>query len=171
MKCEVAFDRYLSLDKNERVPFEITLHLLVCPSCRTSVRLLTKAERSIANPMTPVSARVTPFSPELAPSRAVSSDPIIAAAMARISASGLSYVPIERHVSFSRWVLAGAGLAAGFAVIPVSQIGSWGYDTFGTAFSLPLCIVFGLALAVYGGLFIGTNIDFFVKKFGFQHTA
>ena len=171
MKCEAAFDRYLALDKNERVPFAITLHLLVCPSCRTGVRLLTKAESAMSAPLVPVSARVAPFSPELAPSRAVSSDPVIAAAMARIGASGLSYPLIERHVSFSRWVIAGLGLAAGFAVIPLSKIGSWGYDTFGTAFSLPLCIVFGLALAVYGGLFIGTNIDLFVKKYGFRHTA
>lgn len=171
MKCETAFDRYLALDKNEHVPFAITLHLLFCPSCRTGVRLLTKAELSMSLPLTPVSARVAPFSPELAPSRAVSSDPVIAAAMARINAAGLSYASVERHVSLSRWVLAGVALTAGFAVIPLSAIGSWGYDTFGTAFSLPLCIVFGLTLTVYGGLFIGTNIDFFVKKFGFQHTA
>jgi len=170
MKCNAAFDQYLELDKNERVPFALTLHLLFCPSCRTSVRLMTKAETSVAARLETVSSRVSPFSPELSPSRMVSSDPVIAAAMARISASGLSYAPIERHVSFSRWVISGAALAVGFAVVPLSLIGPWGYGTFGTAFSIPLCIFFGLALTVYGGLFIGTNIDFFVKKFGFQHT-
>jgi predicted anti-sigma-YlaC factor YlaD len=170
MKCERAFNRYLELDKNERVPLMVTAHLLVCPACRTGVRAMTKAEFRLSSPLAVEASQAPFFSPELSPSRACSADPAVAAAMARIVSSGLAYPQIKRPVSFTRWLVTGIVLAAGFAVMPVT-FGAWSQSVFGSSYSVPFYLLSGIAVTIYGGLFIGTNIDFFVKKFGFEHTA
>ena len=43
-KCEKIMDTFLALDKDERLPLSVSLHLLACPHCRSQVRLLTRAE-------------------------------------------------------------------------------------------------------------------------------
>ena len=182
MKCEKAFDRYLSLDKNQAVPLRVSLHLLCCPVCRTAVRTLTRAERALARPLAPLQART--FAPLLtsplasANAQAASGvnsaeiiDRSVRLAFERIQAAGFAYPPVEavaRRVSMSRWLLVGVLMAAGFVVIPFSMIGEWTRSVYGLAFSLPFYLVSGLAVTVYSGLFIGSNIDFFVKKFGFR---
>lgn len=155
MTCDSAFDRYLELDKNERVPLQVTLHLFACPACRTAVRHMTRAERIMSAPLR---------SP--APS---AGDPAIRAAMERIRAAGLSYpedADETGRVSMTRWLVALFALAAGFAVVPSSSIGEWSRLVFGDAYYLPFYILCGVAVTVFGGLFVGSNIDFFVKKFG-----
>lgn len=160
MKCDKAFDRYLSLDKNERVPLSLTVHLLFCPVCRTGVRHLSHAEETLSSILEPAPA-------------VRSEDPVVAAALSRIAAAGLVYpsVPVTVHsVSLVRWLLAGVALIAGFAVVPFSTIGSWSSQTFGPSFLVPFYLLCGVAVTAYCGLFVGTNIDLFVKKFGFRHT-
>jgi len=164
MNCEKAFDRYLLLDKNERVPLSLTLHLLFCSSCRNGVRYMTRSEEILAKPLS-----------STLPSN--SDDPVIALVLERITAAGLSYTqsasvpPEEYQVSLFRWLVSGFALIVGFAVIPFTSIGVWSNVELGNAFSVPFYILCGVAITAYCGLFIGTNIDFFVKKFGFQHTA
>ena len=165
MTCEKAFDRYLGLDKNERVPFAVTLHLLVCPACRTGVRSLTRAEQVLSAPLAVDSPSVRSRQPV---------DPVVAAALARIQAAGIAYpelAPDEQSVSLFRWLVTGICLAAGFAIVPFSSIGSWSGSTFGNSFLVPFYLLCGVAVTVYCGLFVGTNIDLFVKRFGFRHTA
>lgn len=161
MNCEKAFDNYLLLDKNERVPLLITLHLLRCPSCRTGVRLMTRSEKILATPIT-------------AEQPVCTDDPIIAEALARIAASGLNYTIIEKpehQVSLFRWMISGIALVAGFAVVPTSTIGIWSSQYFGATFMIPFYLICGLTITAYCGMFIGTNIDFFVKKFGIPHST
>ena len=43
-KCDRIMDSFLELDKNQKIPFRITWHLLTCKKCRTQVRLCTLAE-------------------------------------------------------------------------------------------------------------------------------
>jgi len=160
MKCDKAFDLYLSLDKNERVPLALTLHLLYCPVCRTGVRNLAHAEETLSSVLEPVPIQR-------------SADPVVAAALARIAAAGLVYptVPVAvRSVSLFPWLMAGFILILGFAVVPFSSIGIWSSDTFGASFLVPFYLFCGVAVTAYCGLFVGTNIDLFVKKFGFRHT-
>jgi len=98
---------------------------------------------------------------------------VVEAALARIAAAGLVYptVPVTvRSVSLLRWLFAGVALIAGFAVVPFSSIGSWSSETFGPSFLIPFYLLCGVAVTAYCGLFVGTNIDLFVKKFGFRHT-
>jgi hypothetical protein len=164
MTCEHAFKRYLELDKNKHVPPYVTFHLFICPECRTAVRKLTRAERVLARPLS---------IPAFAKSRPVT-DPVVAAALARIAASGIAYSPVcetEQHVSMNRWLVTGIGMIAGFAIIPFTMIGEWSGTTFGNSFRIPFAIMCGVVITAYCGLFIGSNIDFFVKKFGFHRTV
>jgi len=160
MTCEKAFDGYLALDKFEHVPVGITVHLLFCPTCRTAIRNLTRAETVLAKPF------VSSFNTQR------SIDPVVAAAIARIQGSGLAYntdrTP-EQRVSLQRWLICGAIMIAGFAFLPFSSMGQWSKAVFGTAYSIPLFLLCGVAVTIYCMFFIATNIDFFVKKFGLQH--
>lgn len=165
MTCDEAFNRYLELDKNERVPLRVTLHLFACPACRTGVRRLSRAERVLASPHA-VSAQGA-FS-------SASDDAAVLSAMERIRAAGLAYPPSqddEGRVSLSRWIGSGLGLVFGFAIIPFSAIGEWSRLAFGTSFSIPLYLLCGIAVTTWCGVFIGSNIDFFVKKFNIDQVA
>lgn len=160
MTCEKAFSGYLALDKFEHVPVGITAHLLFCPTCRTAVRKLTRAEKVLAKP----------FVPSKGIPRSI--DPVVAAAIARIENSGLAYIPAcspEQKVSLQRWLVCGAVMIAGFAFLPFSTMGQWSKAVYGTAYSIPLFLLCGVAITIYCMFFIATNIDFFVKKFGLQH--
>jgi len=167
MNCATAFERYLSLDKDESIPLSITLHLFHCPACRTCVRQLSKAERVVAEPLSVLTAQVPSWD-------AGPMDPVVAAAMARIRSSGLT-VETERagnhQVSLSRWLIAGMALAGGFIAFPFSPLGQWSRVAYGNAFSVPFYVLCGVAVTVYCGVFVGTNIDFFVKKFGIDRPA
>lgn len=49
--CEKRMNTFLSLDKNERIPADVTLHLLVCKKCRTHVHYLSLAEKYASEPI------------------------------------------------------------------------------------------------------------------------
>ncbi len=48
--CDKCMDRFMELDKDERLPLFITLHLLKCRECRTQVRYMSLAEKLISIP-------------------------------------------------------------------------------------------------------------------------
>lgn len=165
MICEQAMNGYLSLDKNERVPLSITMHLFVCPECRAAVRYLTRAEKLLSQPLE------TGYAIPLDQNASVNA---VSLALSQISTSGLAYpvkVPEEYHVSLFRWLVSGVALAAGFTILPFSSLGAWSRLVYGNAFFVPFYIVCGVTITVYCGMFVGTNIDFFVKKFGISRTA
>jgi hypothetical protein len=161
MKRDDFYDRYLALDKNERVPLALTLHLLLHAECRTSIRRLTRAERLLAAPFS-----ITLESP-------VSATFAVEEALRRVREASLSYPETfadDGKVSLYRWFIAGVALIAGFGVFPFSYLGDWVKDAAGAAFYAPFFIVCGLAITMYCGMFVAANIDFFVKKFGFRHS-
>lgn len=157
MKCAVAFERYLALDKHQRVPLPLTLHLFVCPVCRAAVRQVSRAESLLSRPYAATS-----------PKASLQHDPVLCAAMEKIAAAGLAYpvqAPVAKRVSLFRWFIVGVLLVGGFAVLPVTASGVMMTEQFGTALVVPFYILCGCAVTAYGGLFIGTNIDLFVKRF------
>ena len=114
--CEKNMDAFLSLDKYERIPLGVTLHLLTCKKCRTQVRYLTLAEKYASEPI-----RATPIR------------------------DALENIPVK-PVSMAKWVI------SGFLMIF-------------------LMVIFGVLVTVYCALFVGTNMDFFIKKMPRMETA
>jgi hypothetical protein len=137
-------DSFFELDKNQVIPLKLTVHLLLCKKCRKSVRLMTIADH-VAKKTLEVHTPVT--------------DASLLAIMQKIDPSFTQLksdtIP---HMSLVKWIIAG--------VILISTILSYGI--FGLSslrlFQAPLYIFFAVIIAVYCALFIGCNLDFFIKK-------
>ena len=119
--CERVMDRYMELDKGERLPIPVTMHLLHCKECRTQVRLLSLAER-VSSRRTKRGARPKP-------------------------------------VTLTKWVVGGICMVLCMLAF-VLTADSYADDTLWTAFAL----VFAACITAYCALFVGCNMDFFVKK-------
>lgn len=62
IRCEKMMDKFLMLDKHERIPIDVTLHLLRCKKCRSQVRYLTKAEKIASSTLKTSASRIKPVS-------------------------------------------------------------------------------------------------------------
>lgn len=129
--CEKNMDVFLSLDKNERIPLGVTLHLLKCKKCRSQVHYLTLAER-------------------------YASEPIRTNGIKEM----LENLPVK-PVSMTKWIFWGVVMIL-LMVNFVLFLNKIDQKTFAIIFN----IIFGILVTAYCTLFVGTNIDFFVKKIG-----
>lgn len=139
--CNEVMEEYMSLDKGERIPLGITLHLLSCKRCRAQVRLLRRAERSSA----PNSCDQTALD-----------DAAILAVMKKITTKSDSQ---KNPISFSKWIVGGVIMALLFIAFSV-------FAKPGSNHSLTVYTYIELAalITAYCALFIRSNMDFFVKK-------
>ncbi len=144
-KCDKAMESFLALDKNEWLPFSVTVHLLTCKKCRTQVRLCTLAEKAAAAPLNvhmPLS------------------DNALYAIMTRIDPR---YIEHEQEriptISFTRWVIFGLIMIGAMLVFGVFQ------NSISQLVVISFYIVFACVITAYCALFIGSNMDFFIKKF------
>lgn len=167
--CDKYFDKFLSLDKNEIIPLSVSLHLLVCPKCRTAVRNMSVAEDILQQGLRendrPADGRRDAPGKARGSSAAKPHDPVLQAALAQIAAAGLVYdVPLTGRVSMVKWVCGGLILILCLVGFPFTAMGKWAESVLGRWFSISFYILTGTSIAVYSALFIGSNIDFFVKK-------
>lgn len=139
-KCDEYMDRFLELDKGERIPFDLTWHLFTCSECRKEVRSLTKAEKAAAKPLN---------------TRVSVNDPVISAVMKKIESRQSRNV----RVPIVQWIVAGVIMIAAIFLFAVFTTHS-PYNSYMATFYL----VAAGAITAYCMLFVGTNIDFFIKK-------
>jgi len=140
--CNIIMNHFLELDKNERLPFSITFHLLICKRCRTQVRLLTQAEKTAAEPVKiPVPLN----------------DTTIEAVLKKIDPAynAVSGSPI----SLLKWIV--SGLLMIFLLLIFGVITN---STSSGQLLLVFYLMFAILVTVYCALFVGCNMDFFVKK-------
>ena len=129
---------FFELDKNQRIPLALTFRLLFSKKCRNLVRLLTKAEKLASKPVAvqvPVTAVLQKLSPEFE------------------AACSRSPFPL------SRWIFAGVamiGLMITFGILTKSSSSQ--------TVVLPFYFLFATVVTSYCALFIGCNMDFFVKQ-------
>jgi hypothetical protein len=139
--CDEMMDIFFSLDKNERYPLRLTLHLLSCAQCRTQVRLCTLAEKICAEPL----AR-----------------PADEADVMRLMARVRQHMPEQSDtspISLRRWIVSGVTMILAmmlFAVISPKSSGNY--------LQLAFYLVFAGAVTAYCAIFIASNMDFFIKK-------
>lgn len=136
-------ERFMELDKNERLPLYITLHLILCRECRTSVRMLTLAEKQAAQPLAEYVTVDSAF---------------MQAVLAKVS-------PITQEtavpVTMKRWVVSGILMIAALFFFPVF---SYMRLPDSELLTVSFYLLFGCAVAVYCIIFVGGNMDFFVKQ-------
>jgi len=139
-ECNRVMDAYLSLDKGERVPFNMTWHLLTCAKCRRQVKALRMAEKIAKAPLeiqVPID------------------DDSILAVMKKINPQ---YTNSKNPISITRWVIYGLAMILFMSV--------FGFSKFQEASKWVLIsfyLLFALAVTAYCAIFVGTNMDFFVK--------
>ena len=148
-QCEKMIDTYLMLDKHERIPLAVCVHLLTCKKCRTQVRMMTQAEEKLSSPL----AIQLPFSDLKLCSIMQSVDP------------GFDIKSIC-PVSMRKWVITGIFMIIGIACVfsPILKAEILDYLLPGAAIlSASIHIVFGISIVLYCTIFIASNLEFFVK--------
>lgn len=142
--CEKIMDSYIALDRGEVVPFKVWIHLLFCSQCRTEVRFLSLADKACSKPLT--IERKTHESLSTSIMMSIQKDP----------ESAMLFKPKE--VSLKKWIL--SGLIMLFAML------FFGLNVYSqnTQIALPVYLVFAIFITGYCALFVGSNLDFFIKK-------
>lgn len=142
-KCEKIMDEFLMLDKKQALPVSVCLHLLACKECRTRVRLMTMAEKKLAEPMyVPLPL----------------SDEKLAAIMKKVDPDFC--IDTVCPVSFSKWIIAGIAL-----ILAIVFYALFGFNAGGSSgLTLLMYVFFGVCITLYCSMFIGSNLDFFVKN-------
>jgi hypothetical protein len=139
--CDDMMETFFALDKHERYPLKLTLHLLACQKCRTQVRLCTIAERLCAEPL-----------------KRGARDEEVDALIAKIR--GVNPESADASpISLRRWIVSGVAMIAAMMLFTVISPRSAGNHL-----QLAFYLMFGCVVTAYCSVFIASNIDFFVKK-------
>ena len=137
--CDKIMDDFLMLDKGQRLPVKISMHLLKCKKCRSEVRSLTKAEKLSGHSLN----LKTPLT-----------DASIVAIMQKVDPS---YKPKKYKVSFAQWIIIGFLMILGMLCFGI-------YTHQSRDLTIAFYMVFAGAVVFYTLLFVASNMDFFVKK-------
>jgi hypothetical protein len=146
-------DTFFALDKNQKIPLPVTMHLLACRKCRSQVRLLTMAEKIAAKEL----KQAEPLDNEILLSIMKKVDPQYAEKLA-------DSIPT---VSMIKWIAAGCimiGALLFYGIFNTTQTSS--------PLTVSFYLFFAAAVTAYCAVFIGSNMDFFVKvidKLQFKH--
>lgn len=141
--CDDYLNEYLMLDKNQKLPLSLSLHLLKCKNCRKIIRSLTKAEKIAAEPLkikSPTNSQeITQIVQQIDP----------------------NYNPKKSKISFTTWIFVGIILIASMILANIlTKSISTSFLSFVTVMS------FVLLFCLYFFAFILANQEFFVKKIG-----
>lgn len=143
-KCENNMEQYLSLDKNERVPFKISMHLISCKKCRTQIKMLKTAEKVCKHSI----IIATPIN-----------DSTIENIMQKVSPETYKTLS-QKNSSLHKWII-------GSLIIPVMMFIPAIFTTSAMNIDL-LSLFYALLLAIYIAsyccVFALGNVDLFVKK-------
>ncbi len=139
-KCEFYMNEFLKLDKNDRLPLSLTIHLLLCKDCRTIVRKLTLAEQACRTSMEKTADYY---------------DPSVSAIMKSIIPEyEIKEMP---PLSLKRWIVSGILMIIAMLFFGITEGAS------NSQLSLSFYLVFAGIVTAYCAMFVGCNMDFFVK--------
>ncbi len=141
-KCEDFMNQYLMLDKGERVPLKLSLHLLGCKKCREQIKLLKLAEKEISAPLkieTPVTdASIQKIISQL-----------------HVEQKDRFYKPLP----FAGWIIGGLLMIA----LLFSSLLSM-QDIQNRSLSIWYALTIAGCVTAYCAVFVCSHIDLFIKK-------
>ena len=141
--CSRIMEKYLSLDKNQKVPLEVSSHLLKCRKCRKQVRALRIAER--------VSAESFSFEAPL-------EDNLIQSVLTQIDPKTAKKMNYQEKI-FGLWTTSGIVLIFAFVLVVFAAKNFQNRDLL-----MAIATVIAGFVTVWGVLYIATNVDFFIKR-------
>lgn len=146
--CNEIMNHFLELDKNQILPLRITFHLLTCKKCRSQVRFMTMAEKHCKEPLS------VP---------AEESSQAIISLMQKIDPEYLAKTSVA-PISMRRWIVCGVAMILGmlFFMFHSKHVDS-------IALNVTFYCFFACAISAYCAIFVGSNLDFFVKKIEILH--
>lgn len=146
--CDFYMDIFFALDKNERLPLSLTAHLLFCRKCRNFVRKFSLLEKkcSMEN-MKKISC----------------GSKNVVDIMRRLDSAYEMYNLQKERVSMRQWLAAGVSLM--LCVVLFELLAFFASADF---FVFPLSLFFAFSIIMYCAAFVGTNMDFFIKKWKIQ---
>lgn len=153
MNCESLLHRYCLLDKYAPLPVGIRIHLLHCKTCRKTIIRMSAAED---------------VQWHILSAPAVNEDRMLTATMGKIrKLNERTFMPIDvqKKQRMFPWLIAGFFLIGGFILLPVSDVGKFGLQQFGSAFSIPFALLCAGSIIAFAAIFIAKNILFFADKF------
>ena len=137
--CEYYMNKYLSLDKGERIPGYLSAHIISCPSCRREVKDFVHAEKIASEPLkVPVGADVVE----------------VRKIVAQID---FGRRPKTHRVSIGSWIFFGAFLLISILVCGILSMKS--KTLMFTVYSAS-----ALAIVAYTFAFFACNLDYFIKR-------
>lgn len=141
-KCEQIMNEYLMLDKGERVPFSLSLHLLSCKKCRKQIKMLEFAEKKAAEPLNIVT-------------------PVTDKTIQKV----LDQIEPEAHSKFVRPLPIPCWIIGGIIMICL-LFSSMATTPFFHSRTLSLWYALTIAgcVTAYSAVFVFSNIDIFIKK-------
>ena len=142
-KCEDFMNQYLMLDKGERVPLKLSLHLLCCKKCWEKIKLLKLAEKAIIPPPLNIEAPVTDASIQKIISQI------------HVQQKDRFYKPLP----FAGWIIGGLLMIA----LLFSSLLSM-QDIQNRSLSIWYALTIAGCVTVYSAVFVCSHIDLFIKK-------
>lgn len=144
-KCKEIMDQFLMLDKNQKLPLKITLHLLACKECRTQIRLCSLAEKAASKPLN---------------TNLPLDNTTLVSIMSKIDANYSEAPEQIKHVSLAHWIIIGIVMLVAMLFYGIQTV-----SLNSTIMVVPFYLCFAGIVCVYCALFVGSNLDFFVKLF------
>lgn len=146
-KCDAFTERFFALDKDERMSAAMKIHALMCRDCRSFIRLYAKTEKLCAEPLQAVLPQ---------------DDPTLALIVKKIDPS-CAHKDDERIelISLKRWIISGFIL-----VFAVFLFGAFSTIDGSSKLHMLLFLCFALFISGYCAFFIGSNLNFFIKRLG-----
>lgn len=142
-KCTAVMEKYLELDRNQKVPLSVSAHLMVCKKCRREVRALRLAEKLAAEPLM---------------FKAPLSDQAIQNVMMKIDPKASKKINVQER-SFRAWTLAGIVLLFAMVFMVFASKNFSSRDLL-----MGIATVIAFFVTAYCVLYIVLNIDFFIKR-------
>ena len=142
-KCSEVMEKYLALDKNQKVPFNISSHLMSCSKCRKEVRSLRLAERLCADSFS--------FKLPL-------EDNLIQGVLEQIDPKVKKRISFQEKV-FRLWTIAGLVLLLAFVLLVFVAKNFESRDLL-----MAIATVIAGFVTVWGVMYIVANLDFFIKR-------
>lgn len=141
--CDHYINKYLMLDKGERIPSSVTAHMLKCPKCRKEIKTFSNAEKIAAEPIKlPATAnmdQIRKIVNEIAP----------------------NCEPKKHQVSMGSWIFFGL-----FLLVAILGFGTikFGHGMNSKLLSFLFYSSSATALVAYVSVFFACNLDYFVKR-------
>ncbi len=143
--CESVIESFLEKDKGEHLDLQTTLHLLTCKKCRTLVRMCTLAHKASTR---------TLYIP-------TSINGITIKAIIKRLNPGIKILDDEnaKPISLSRWIVSGLILVLAFSLFSF-----FATSTINPMLQITIYLSFSAFICIFCAFFVGSNLDFFVKK-------